>query len=217
MNTALTVQHIQAGYADLVVLHDVSLVIEKGAVVALLGQNGAGKSTLLKVLIGLVPHHKGMVQIKGRVSYVPQGKRIFPLLTVKENVLLVSPLRVIPERLIKLFPILEAKSEVLARDLSGGEQQMVALARGLITNPDVLLLDEPSLGLSPKLVKDVFSIIERIRDEFTTTIIIVEHNLTSLLRIADAGYVMEKGQIIKTLDREAMKDPRAVYDLLVGK
>ncbi len=216
METILTIENIEAKYKDLTVLHDVSLAVNKGEVIALLGQNGAGKTTLLKVLMGLVKHTKGQLASRGKMSYVPQGKRVFPLLTVKENVLVASQEKDIPETLIALFPILQTKENHLARDLSGGEQQMVALARGLISKPDILLLDEPSLGLSPKLVKEVFAIIESIRHEFSMTIIVVEHNLTSLLAIADRGYVLEKGRVIRTLDSADLKNAEAVYQSLIG-
>jgi branched-chain amino acid transport system ATP-binding protein len=167
--------------------------------------------------MGLVPHTQGEVILKGTISYVPQGKRVFPLLTVKENVLVVSTLREIPESLITLFLILKERKQSLARDLSGGQQQMVALARGLIAKPDILLLDEPSLGLSPKLVKEVFGIINTIRKEFGMTVIVVEHNLTSLLAIADTGYVLEKGMIIRTLGKDDLRDSKGVYQSLIGK
>jgi branched-chain amino acid transport system ATP-binding protein len=217
METILSIKNIEARYKDLIVLHDVSLEVEKGTIVALLGQNGAGKSTLLKVLMRLVPHTKGDVVSEGTVSYVPQGKRVFPLLTVKENVLVASREKDIPESLIELFPTLRKKEKNLARDLSGGEQQMVALARGLIAKPDILLLDEPSLGLSPKLVKEVFGIINTIRKEFGMTVIVVEHNLTSLLAIADTGYVLEKGLVARTLTSKDLKDPKGVYQSLIGE
>jgi len=216
MTAILTINHIQAGYKDLVVLNDVSFAVERGSVVALLGQNGAGKSTLLKVLMGLVPCTKGNSEVQGTVGYVPQGKRVFPLLTVKENVLLVRKEKEIPETLVTLFPILRTKGNVLARDLSGGEQQMVALARGIIGRPDVLLLDEPSLGLSPKLVKEVFAIIDTIRREYGTTVIVVEHNLTSLLAIADKGYVLEKGKVVRVFEHGELQDSATVYQSLVG-
>jgi branched-chain amino acid transport system ATP-binding protein len=217
METMLSIRNVEAKYKDLVVLHDVSLEVEKGTVVAILGQNGAGKSTLLKVLMGLVPHTKGDVIAEGTISYVPQGKRVFPLLTVKENVLVASREKDIPESLIELFPMLRKKEKSLARDLSGGEQQMVALARGLIAKPDILLLDEPSLGLSPKLVKEVFGIINTIRKEFSMTVIVVEHNLTSLLAIADTGYVLEKGLVVRSLKSKDLKDSHGVYQSLIGK
>lgn len=216
MAKILSIEHIEAGYKDLVILNDVSFEVEKGKIVALLGQNGAGKSTLLKVLMGLVPRTKGNIDVQGTIGYVPQGKRVFPLLTVKENVLLVSKEKEIPDSLAALFPLLRSKSESLARDLSGGEQQMVALARGLIGKPDVLLLDEPSLGLSPKFVKEVFAIIDTIRREYGTTVIVVEHNLTSLLAIADKGYVLEKGRIVKVFESDELKDSTTVYQSLIG-
>jgi branched-chain amino acid transport system ATP-binding protein len=216
METILKIAHVEARYKDLVVLHDVSLAVKKGAVVALLGQNGAGKSTLLKVLVGLVPAAQGDIRVHGKISYVPQGKRVFPLLSVKENVLVASREQEIPDYLKRLFPILHTKESILARDLSGGEQQMVALARGLMAKPDILLLDEPSLGLSPKLVKEVFGIINQLRLEFGLTVIVVEHNLTSLLAIADIGYVLEKGAIVRTLQANDLRDSQGVYQSLIG-
>lgn len=216
MNIILTIKNIEVKYKDLTVLPDVSLEIEKSSVVALLGQNGAGKSTILKAIMGLVPITQGEIVALGKVSYVPQGKRVFSHLTVKENVLIVSPEKEIPGSLIKLFPILRAKEMILARDLSGGEQQMVALARGLIARPDILLLDEPSLGLSPKLVKEVFSIIDSVRRELDTTVLIVEHNLSSLLAIADRGYILEKGCVTSILEAKDMKDSHSVYQALIG-
>lgn len=217
MKPILSLAHIEANYNDLVVLQDISIEIERGEIIALLGQNGAGKSTLLKVLIGLVPASAGSIEVSGRISYVPQGKRVFPLLTVKENVLVASNEREIPESLCILFPILVTKGKSLARDLSGGEQQMVALARGLITKPDILLLDEPSLGLSPKFVKEVFALIDTIRHELGMTILVVEHNLTSLLTIADRGYVMEKGNIVRILEQHELKNSHDVYQSLIGR
>jgi branched-chain amino acid transport system ATP-binding protein len=217
MKTILTINHIESKYKDLTVLHDVSLEIESGTIVALLGQNGAGKSTLLKAIMGLVPITQGQIIAQGKISYVPQGKRVFPLLTVKENVLIVSSEKEIPESLIKLFPILRAKEKSLARDLSGGEQQMVALARGLVARPDILLLDEPSLGLSPKLVKEVFAIINTVCREFGTTILVVEHNLTSLFAIANKGYVLEKGCVSRILEPKDLQDSHSVYQSLIGK
>ena len=216
MNPILTLTDIEAGYKDLQVLHGISLTVKKGEVVALLGQNGAGKSTILKVIIGLVKHTRGHVKLHGTTAYVPQGKRIFPSLTVKENVLLTSSEKEIPSFLLELFPILTHKAHKRARELSGGEQQMVALARGLIHKPDLLLLDEPSLGLSPKFVKEVFAIIDEIRHEFGISIIVIEHNLTSLLKIANRGYVLEKGEVVRELTTDDLHNESEVYRSLIG-
>ena len=216
METILTLKNIEAGYKDLKVLNGVSLTVRKGEIIALLGQNGAGKSTILKVIIGLLRHSRGHLQLHGTTAYVPQGKRIFPSLTAKENVLLTSKETEIPSFLLELFPILSHKSDRRASELSGGEQQMVALARGLISKPELLLLDEPSLGLSPKYVKEIFAVIDRIRHEFGISIIVIENNLTSLLKIANRGYVLEKGEVVRELTKDNLENQDEVYKSLIG-
>jgi branched-chain amino acid transport system ATP-binding protein len=215
--TLLTLENIEAGYKDLKVLQGVSLHINKGEIVALLGQNGAGKSTILKVIINLVKHTKGHIKTSATIAYVPQGKRIFSNLTVKENILLVSKEKEIPSYLIELFPVLASKSDKLAGKLSGGEQQMVALARGLIHKPELLLLDEPSLGLSPKFTKEVFAIINAIRNDLGISVIVIEHNLSSLISIADRGYVLEHGKVAEELTGKDFQSKEAVYNAIMGR
>ena len=214
--TILTLEDINAGYKDLQVLFDVSLRIDRGEVVALLGQNGAGKSTILKVIVGLIDKKSGRITKGEYISYVSQGKRVFPNLTVFENVIVRGNVKEIPEDLYSLFPVLKTKKNTLAKNLSGGEQQMVALARALIDNPEVLLLDEPSLGLSPKFVQDIFSVIDQIRKERNLSVLVIEHNLMSLLKIADRGYVLEKGRVIEELDAHDFKSKEAVYAAIIG-
>jgi branched-chain amino acid transport system ATP-binding protein len=213
----LTLHNIEAGYKDLQVLFGVSLTVNKGEVVALLGQNGAGKSTILKVITGLVEKRAGTLKVHGAVSYVSQGKRVFPNLTVQENVLIRGVATSIPEDLYDLFPILKTKGNNLAKNLSGGEQQMVALARALIDKPDMLLLDEPSLGLSPKFVQDVFRIIDHIRKDKNMSVLVIEHNLMSLLKIADRGYVLEKGKVIEELTAKDFTSKESVYNAIMGR
>lgn len=214
--TILRLENINAGYKYLQVLFDVSLHVNRGEVVALLGQNGAGKSTILKVTADLIHKKSGRI-IKGEhISYVPQSKRVFPNLTVLENVIVRGYVKEIPENLYTLFPILKTKKDTLAKNLSGGEQQMVALARALIDNPKVLLLDEPSLGLSPKFVQDIFRVIDQIRKERGVSVLVIEHNLMSLLQIADRGYVLEKGRVIKELRSTDFKNKEAIYKTIVG-
>ncbi len=215
--TILELHNVDAGYKDLQVLFGVSLHVKKGEVVALLGQNGAGKSTILKVIAGLLDKKAGRVTACKNIAYVSQGKRVFPSLTVFENVIVGGTVRDIPEDLYSLFPILRTKKNTLAKNLSGGEQQMVALARALITNPDVLLLDEPSLGLSPKFVQDIFRVIDTIRKERNLSVLVIEHNLISLLTIADRGYVLEKGKVIEELDAKDFRSKEAVYDAIMGR
>lgn len=215
--TILTLENIDAGYKDLQVLFDVSLHIHRGEVVALLGQNGAGKSTILKVITGLVEKKSGRIHKNATISYVSQGKRVFPNLTVFENVVVRGDVKEIPDDIYTLFPILQSKKNILAKNLSGGEQQMVALARALIDNPDILLLDEPSLGLSPKFVQDIFRVIDQIRKERNLSVLVIEHNLMSLLKIANRGYVLEKGKVIEELDAKDFLSKESVYDAIMGR
>lgn len=213
---AIELKKISAGYDDLIILSEVSINVKKGSIVALIGQNGAGKSTLLKVIAGVISPKIGKSTVCGVVSYMPQGIRVFSNLTVKENILLASKLNVIPEHIHELFPTINSLEKKLARDLSGGEQQMVALARCLISSPDVLLLDEPSLGLSPKLVKNVFSVINQLNKEFGITIVIVEHNLTSMLSVLDEAFILEKGRVVKVVQGEGLTDLDGVYRSILG-
>lgn len=218
----LELKNINAGYADLQILYDVSLHVNKGEIVALLGQNGAGKSTIMKVIMGLVKKMSGSIlggasPLWGEVgrgaciAYVPQGKRVFANLTVTENVLVASNKKEIPEHLYDLFPILKSKSNIMAGHLSGGEQQMVALARALVDEPSLLLLDEPTLGLSPKYVADVFEVINKLRHNSNLSVLVIEHNLSSLLHIADRGYVLARGQVIKELSHADFTSHDEVY------
>ena len=214
--TILRLENINAGYKDLQVLFDVSLHINRAEVVALLGQNGAGKSTILKVIASLVDKKSGHITMSSSISYVPQGKRVFPSLTVFENVIVRGSKKEIPDDLYNLFPILKTKRDVPAKNLSGGEQQMVALARALVDNPEVLLLDEPSLGLSPKFVQDIFKVIDQIRKEKNLSVLVIEHNLISLLQIADRGYILEKGKVIDDLSAKDFKNKDTVYEAIMG-
>jgi branched-chain amino acid transport system ATP-binding protein len=195
MKPILSISNIHAGYNDKPILEGVTLHVNKGEVVALLGHNGAGKTTLLKTIFGLLIPSEGKIEADGKIVYVPQGMRVFPNLTVKENILIVSDEKVVPEHIFELFPVLKHKEHNHAGNLSGGEQQMVALARAIIQTPDILLLDEPSLGLSPKLVKEVFEILETLREKYNYTILVVEHNILSLSKILSRAYVLEKGEV----------------------
>ncbi len=257
MEKILELKNINSGYADLQVLYNVSLHVNKGEIVALLGQNGAGKSTIMKVVMGMIPHSTSqplpspslrsvppshgkdlntnafnaslglgqdlnLVQVRavkglGGIAYVPQGKRVFPSLTVDENVLVASAKNIIPNELYTLFPILKSKAHMLAGSLSGGEQQMVALARALIDNPSLLLLDEPTLGLSPKYVREILAVINDIRHERGLAVLIIEHNLSSLLHIADRGYVLARGKVVKELTHQDFSSHDEVYRAVVGE
>lgn len=198
-DTIIQAANVNVDFQQLKVLKNINLKIMKGEVAALVGHNGAGKSTLLKAIIGIVKY-SGEIIVSDSFSYVPQGRRVFTNLTVKENIILNSKSMLIPSRITALFPVLKEKENINAGLISGGEQQMVAIARGLIQNSKILILDEPTLGLAPNLVIELFQKIKEINKQLGVTILLVEHNINSLVGIADKIYVMEKGRIKKELD-----------------
>lgn len=212
----LSVQGLEAGYGQTSCLKGLSLDVRQGEIVALLGANGAGKTTTLLAISGLVAPMAGRITFDGRemtglspervvglgISHVPEGRRVLPRLTVLENLELGAYLRRVRadiaqdlERALTLFPVLAQRRRQLAGTLSGGEQQMLAIARGLMARPKVLLLDEPSLGLAPKLVVTIFDTIVRINRE-GVTLLLVEQNAYLALQIAHRGYVLETGRIV---------------------
>ena len=204
-------------YDNIKVLHDIDLYIEEGEIITLIGANGAGKSTTLMSISGIVPPRRGAIRFKGQpihtmppdkivsmgLSKVPEGRHIFPDLTVIENLDMGSFLRrdkkQIKEDLdyiFSLFPILGERRHQAGGNLSGGEQQMLAISRALMARPQLLLLDEPSMGLAPIITQRIFEIISRINRENNTTIFLVEQNANLALKAADRGYVLENGRII---------------------
>ncbi|MEO1324783.1 MAG: ABC transporter ATP-binding protein [Pseudomonadota bacterium] len=225
----LTVENLQAGYADVQVLFDVSLEINKGETVALIGANGAGKTTTIKTISGLLKSRGGRVTYDGQditkwashkiveagLIQVAEGRKLFSGLTVQENLELGSFLPHLRGRraenmkyVYSLFPRLEERQTQIAGTLSGGEQQMLAIGRALMSEPRVLMLDEPSLGLAPMLVQGIFDVVERINQE-GTTVLIVEQNAVQTLRMAQRGYVMEHGKIILSgTGEELLQDER---------
>ncbi len=207
----LVVEDIHTYYGDSYVLHGVSLDVEKGTVVALLGRNGAGKTTTLKSIMGLVPPREGKILLKGEpitgrrphaiarsgVSYLPEHRGLFPSLTVRENLELLEGRRPGPwtlKRVLEMFPQLEQRSTSGANRLSGGEQQMLAIARSLLLNPELLILDEPTQGLAPIIVKDIRERLRALKDE-GLTILLVEESFHFATDLADKVYVLGKGQI----------------------
>jgi branched-chain amino acid transport system ATP-binding protein len=216
MQSLLTLSNIHVHYGGVKALDGANIQVSKGEIVALMGPNGAGKSTVLKAIFGLAPIESGKIIWEGSeielkpyevvelgISFVPQGRRVFKHLTVYENIEIgghaIKNKKVLQERIeevLEIFPVLKEKLKQKSGQLSGGQQQMVALARGLVTDPKLLLLDEPSLGLAPKIVKEVFEKIKEINKKRGTAIIVVEHNLKSLLEIAHAAYVLDKGNVI---------------------
>lgn len=214
--TLLTLNDIRVQYGGVTALDGATVTLDEGEIVALMGPNGAGKSTILKALFGLAPIKSGEVRWEGHafvpvshevvergIAFVPQGRRVFADLTVEENLEIggfrVGSARLVRERiqdLYELFPALKEKRKAKSGTLSGGQQQMLAIARGLMTDPKVLLLDEPSLGLAPKVVKEIFSFVKDINIKRRTAVMVVEHNIKSLLTIADRAYVLDKGKVV---------------------
>ena len=225
----LTVSNVETYYGPIMALRGVSFGVPAGSIVTILGANGAGKTTILKTVSGVMDPQKGTVNLEGRpihgldpdrvarlgLSHVPEGREVFPFLTVRENLRMGAYARRDTdqvakdlEMVVEYFPVLAARAEQRACSISGGEQQMLAIGRALMARPKVMLLDEPSLGLSPKLVKDIFDIIRRINRERGVTVLLVEQNANLALQTADYGYVLELGRIVMedTCERLLQKD-----------
>jgi len=213
----LEVNNIETYYGPIMAIRGISFGVPRGAIVTILGANGAGKTTILKTVSGVMDPQKGTVTFDGRalrgldpdkvmrlgLSNVPEGREVFPLLTVRENLKMGAYTRKDAAAVARdmqmvydYFPVLAMRAEQRAGLLSGGEQQMLSISRALMARPKMILLDEPSLGLAPKLVKDIFDIIVRINHEQGVTILLVEQNANMALHIADYGYVLEVGRIV---------------------
>lgn len=212
----LKLTNVQAGYGNIQAIKNVSLEINKGEIITLIGANGAGKSTTLMTISGVVACRSGSIDFKGQsitnkapedivklgLCQVPEGRHIFPALTVQENLDLgaflrndTAQIRRDLDYVYSLFPILAARKSQDGGTLSGGEQQMLAMSRALMSKPELLLLDEPSMGLAPLIIKQIFEIIKQINKEHGTTIFLVEQNANQALHVADRGYVIETGEI----------------------
>jgi branched-chain amino acid transport system ATP-binding protein len=210
---ALEAENLQTYYGKSHILHGVGLEVAEGEIVTLLGRNGAGKTTTLRSLMGLTPPREGRVRVFGTevaraptfriaglgVGYVPEGRRIFPNLSVEENlkVPMARPGPWSAERIFQLFPRLAERRQNRGRQLSGGEQEMLAIARALILNPKLLLLDEPSQGLAPLIVKEVFRVVSSMRQE-GISVLLVEQNVRVSLAVADRAYVLDEGKVVFT-------------------
>jgi branched-chain amino acid transport system ATP-binding protein len=213
----LSLLNVESAYGPIKAIRGVSLKVRRGEIAAVLGSNGAGKTTILKTISGIIDPRKGSIAFKGQditakdpsfivqqgLSHVPEGREVFPLLSVRDNLLMGAYTRSDRdgvardiETVFGYFPILQERSTQDAGLLSGGQQQMLAISRALMANPDLMLLDEPSLGLSPKLTKEIFEIVVRINRERGTTILLVEQNANMALNASDYGYVLENGRIV---------------------
>ena len=224
----LKLQGVSAGYGGTEIIRNVSLEVKKGEVVTIVGANGAGKTTTLRTICGIVKPTSGSIEFEGckldglrsdeivaaGITMVPEGRQLFPHISVRDNLLMgaykrsaraVANQRM--EEVLQIFPRVGERLEQMAGSLSGGEQQMVAIARGLMSNPALLMFDEPSLGLSPLLMSQVFDVIDQIV-ELGTTVLIVEQNIVHTLKIADRGYVLENGEITITgTGQELLENP----------
>ena len=232
----LKLVEISVHYESVVALDSVSLGVNEGEMVAVMAPNGAGKSTVLKAIMGLAPVVDGEVYwqqqpleaatheiVKEGISFVPQGRRVFTHLTVEENLEMgclylndaaEKALRL--DSVMELFPILYEKRNDLASQMSGGQQQMLALGRGLMAAPDVLLLDEPTLGLAPIVVKEVFQKVAEISDRLNTTILVVEHNIKGVLDIVDRAYVLDKGRVAHDGTPQSVRDSDILTRIFLG-
>jgi branched-chain amino acid transport system ATP-binding protein len=228
-NVLLQLNNVESAYGPVRAIRGVSLSVLRGQIATVLGSNGAGKTTVLKTISGIIDPRKGTVQFDGDnitamdpahivqrgLVHVPEGREVFPLLSVRENLLMGAYTRSDKDTIAKdietafaYFPILRERAAQPAGLLSGGQQQMLAIARALLSNPEMILLDEPSLGLSPKLTQEIFEIVLRINRERGTTMLLVEQNANMALNVADYGFVLESGRIVMedTCERLLQKD-----------
>lgn len=233
----LEIKHLSAGYDDLHILKDLSLELKKGSISVLMGPNGAGKSTLLKSIFSLASVDSGSIVYKGKnitglpahkllglgIAFVSQGNINFASLSVRDNLLMgINALKhkeEIKKRLKEVylqFPILKEKEHQYAFTLSGGQQQILALGRALMSKPELLLLDEPSLGLAPKLVQEVFGYIKDIQERFGVTVLIVEHNIKSLMNMADYGFILVQGELLAAGTCAELKNSDLMKQVFVG-
>jgi branched-chain amino acid transport system ATP-binding protein len=215
--SVLRLLNVESAYGPIRAIRGVSLAVDEGRIGTVLGANGAGKSTILKTISGIIDPRKGSVEFRGEditandpaeivqrgLSHVPEGREVFPLLSVRDNLLMGAYTRSDRDAVARdvemvygYFPILRERSHQQAGLLSGGQQQMLSISRALMASPRMILLDEPSLGLSPRLTREIFEIVVRINRERGTTLLLVEQNAQMALNVADYGYVLENGRIV---------------------
>ena len=230
-----SIKDLQVSYGGIAAIKDVSLEVNRGEVVTILGSNGAGKTTTMRAISRLLPLKSGSILFKGKelaampahkvvslgISHAPEGRRVFNILTVEENLGLGAYTRkkVDPEILewvYDLFPRLKERRQQLAGTLSGGEQQMLAIGRALMSKPEMLLLDEPSLGIAPILVKAIFAQIREIANS-GVTVLLVEQNARAALKLADRGYVLELGRIVHSGDSAELLSSKKIQEAYLGK
>ncbi|TMV08733.1 ABC transporter ATP-binding protein [Ruegeria sediminis] len=233
----LKIRNIESFYGPIMAIRGVSLDVRPGRIVSILGANGAGKTTLLKTVSGVMDPEKGTITFEGEdiqgwephkvvqkgIVHVPEGREVFPLLTVDENLslgayTLADKAQIERDRdlVFSYFPILAERRNQEAGTLSGGQQQMLAIGRGLMANPRIMLLDEPSLGLSPILVQEIFAILKRLNEEQNMTMMLVEQNASAALELAHDGYVMEVGRIVMDGTAEDLMKSEDIQNFYLG-
>ena len=231
--TLLALSDVTAAYDRTPILRDVDLAVDEGEIVGVMGKNGVGKSTLMKTVIGLLEPESGTITYRGEdvtglsaddrarrgIGYIPQGRDVFPKLTVEQNVRMGETVNAdsdeyLYESVYDYFPVLEERADQSAGTLSGGEQQMLAIARALVANPDLLLLDEPSEGIQPSIVDQISEDMQAINDELGTTILFVEQNLGVIRSMADRCYAMERGVIVDELTGTDLDDEETISGYL---
>lgn len=233
----LRLNNVESAYGPIKAIRGVSLEVHRGRIVTVLGSNGAGKTTILKTISGILDPRKGTVEFKGAditardpaeivrlgLSHVPEGREVFPLLSVRDNLMMGAYTRADRDEVARdieavyhYFPILQERERQEAGLLSGGQQQMLAISRALMARPELILLDEPSLGLSPKLTKEIFEIVVRINRERGTTMLLVEQNANMALNAADFGYVLENGRIVMEDTCERLREKEDIKEFYLG-
>ncbi|MDI9333072.1 MAG: ABC transporter ATP-binding protein [Cytophagales bacterium] len=233
----LQLLNVESAYGPVKAIRGVSLQVRRGEIATVLGSNGAGKSTILKTISGIIDPRKGSIEFNGMditacdpafvvqsgLSHVPEGREVFPLLSVRDNLLMGAYTRKDRDGVARdmqtvfgYFPILKEREAQDAGLLSGGQQQMLSISRALMANPDLILLDEPSLGLSPKLTKEIFEIVVRINRERGTTILLVEQNANMALNASDYGYVLENGRIVMEDTCERLREKDDIKEFYLG-
>jgi len=233
----LVLSNVESTYGPIKAIRGVSLKVRKGEIATVLGSNGAGKTTILKTISGIIDPRRGSIFFQGRditardpslivrqgLVHVPEGREVFPLLSVHDNLLMGAYTRSDRDAVARdieaamgYFPILGERARQDAGLLSGGQQQMLAIARAMVANPQMILLDEPSLGLSPKLTREIFEIVVRINRERGTTILLVEQNANMALNAADHGYVLENGRIVMEDRCEVLREKEDIKEFYLG-
>ncbi|MDT8782685.1 MAG: ABC transporter ATP-binding protein [Candidatus Bathyarchaeota archaeon] len=232
----LELENVSAGYGMVQILRDINFKVNEKEIVSIIGPNGAGKTTLVRTIMGLIKPSAGSIKFKGEniekietydivkkgLTMIPEGREIFPRMTVEENLLLGAytvkdkvKIKETKEKVYKIFPVIKKKEKALAQTLSGGEQQMLVICRSVMSNPELLILDEPSLGLAPIIVEKVLDTVRVINEE-GVTVLLVEQNIHDSLNVANRGYVIEQGKIVLEGNSRELLSNRHIKEVYLG-